>query len=154
MQHREQPPLPATGEWKGWRVRLAKHTTQQPKPLLVVQVQHAADGSGQTVVVDGWGTLLEAGQPAQTCPAAAPSPVDVVEVEPSLLKELTERAVADPAQFRDPTAPVDPKRRADIAEYQLGRHPVQFEWQPTGSVGKPCSSSRSKPRRLLPVNAR
>jgi len=93
-------------------------------------------GSGQTVVVGGWWTLLEAGLPAQTCPAAAPSPVDVVEVEPSLLKELTERAVADPAQFPDQTSPVDPKRRADIAEHQLGRHRVQFDMAAGGKRGE------------------
>jgi hypothetical protein len=42
-----------------WRLRLAKHTPQQPQPLLIIQMQHPADGGSESVVIGRCGTLLE-----------------------------------------------------------------------------------------------
>jgi hypothetical protein len=77
---------------------------------VIVQVQHPADGGCQTVVIGCPWTQLKPSLPAQTRPAAAASPVDVVKVQPSLLKEFAEWAVADSAQLRDKALPVNPKR--------------------------------------------
>jgi hypothetical protein len=71
-------------------------------------MQHAADGGGQPVVVGAGRTLVEPSLPAQPGPAAAASPVDVVEIEPGLVEEVAEGAVTQLPQLGDQATPVDP----------------------------------------------
>ena len=107
MQHREKPPLPVTAAiHRGW-LWLAELMPHQPEPLLIVHVQHPADGGGQPLVVGPRWTLLEAGLPAETRPATAASPVEIVEIQSRLLEKLTERAVAESSQLGDQPSPVD-----------------------------------------------
>jgi hypothetical protein len=125
MQHRQESLLPATHALQDRWLRLAKNMSKHAESLLIIEVEHPADCRGQPVIVGPRRTLLEASLPAKTHPATSAPAIEIIEIQSRLLEEFAEGTVAQPSELRDQASPVDPQRRTDIAQYQVGRYPIK-----------------------------
>ena len=83
-----------------------------------------------------WRAVVEAGRSPEPGPAASSAPVDVVDLDTGLGEEVLEGAVADAAQLGGQAGPVDPERRADVVEDDLGGDAIEREVAAGGQRGE------------------